>query len=184
MLGSVTSTEKKGTFVDGNRVVGETELPAGSELVLGPVRFLVQREMARDGKEGSAAGSVRQAAARPPQTPEGREEEIDRWLDDTDPGNSEGNIITRKSDLHRRGDVAHTGKVGKDTNDKILSGDTAEFNPETAPTADDRRLPDVKEPGKLPHRPEEREEKTENTQTAVNKVLRKLREKKKKEQNQ
>ena len=57
---------KNGTFVDGNRVVGETELRSGSELVLGPVRFLVQRQMARDGKEGSAAGSVRQTGARLP----------------------------------------------------------------------------------------------------------------------
>ena len=174
---------KNGTFVDGNRVVGETELRSGSELVLGPVRFLVQREMARDGKEGSGAGSVRQAAARPPQTPQGREEEIDSWLDDTDPGKSDSNIMTSKSDLHRRSDVAHTVKVGKETGDEILTDETAEFNPETAPTADDRRLPDVKEPGKLPHRPEKQEEKTENTQAAVNKVLRKLREKKKKEQN-
>ena len=175
---------KNGTFVDGNRVVGETELRSGSELVLGPLRFLVQRNMATDGKEGSAAKNDRQTGARPSQTPEGREEEIDSWLDDTDPGKSDSNIMTRKSGLHRRGDVAHTGKVGKETGDEILTDETAEFHSETAPTADDRRLPDVKEPGKLPHRLEEEEEKTENTQAAVNKVLKKLREKKKKEQNQ
>ncbi len=175
---------KNGTFVDGNRVVGETELRSGSELVLGPVRFLVQRQMARDGKEDSAAESVRQTGGRQSQTPQGHEEDIDRWLDDTDPGNSEGNMMTGKSEPHRRGDVAHTGKVGKETDDKILSGDTVEANPATATTADGNHLPDVKEPGKLPHRPEEREEKTENTQVAVNNVLKKLLEKKKKQQNQ
>ena len=175
---------KNGTFVDGNRVVGETELRSGSELVLGPVRFLVQRQMARDGKGDSAAESVRQTGGRQSQTPQGHEEDIDRWLDDTDPGNSEGNMMTGKSEPHRRGDVAHTGKVGKETDDKILSGDTVEANPATATTADGNHLPDVKEPGKLPHRPEEEEEKTENTQAAVNNVLKKLLEKKKKQQNQ
>ncbi len=193
---------KNGTFVDGNRVVGEQELRSGSELVVGPLRFLVQLDMSVGGKKRSRVETVQEAAERTSQLAEGEDKDIDSWLDDTDLGSSDTNLGTSKSGMYRRADAAHasetekidtgkldTGKTDTGQDSKILSGDSAQIDPADGSgvlerQSPDVKAPDVKVPGKLPHSPEDLKEKSEDTQAAVNDVLRKLREKKKKQRNQ
>ena len=169
---------RNGTFVDGTQVIGEQELHAGSELVIGPLRFLVQLDMQVGGKKHSQVKSIQEAAARTSQLADGEEKDIDDWLDDTDPGSSDTSLMAAKSGSQHRTDGSHT-----ETDAKILSGNTAKPNEEPPPTEKARQSPEEKKPGKLPRRPDDEQEKSANTQAAVIDVLRKLREKKKKQQN-
>lgn len=169
---------RNGTFVDGTRVIGEQELHAGSELVIGPLRFLVQLDIQVGGKKHSQVKSIQEAAARTSQLAEGEEKDIDDWLDDTDPGSSDTSLMPAKSGSQHRTDGSHT-----ETDGKILSGNTAKPNEEPPSTEKARQSPEEKKPGKLPRRPDDEQEKSANTQAAVLDVLRKLREKKKKQQN-
>ncbi len=165
---------KNGTFVDGNRVVGEQELRSGSELVVGPLRFLVQLDMSVGGKKRSRVETVQEAAERTSQLAEGEDKDIDSWLDDTDPGSSDTNLGASKSGMYRRADAAHasdtgkidtgkidTGKIDTDKIDtdkidtdkidtgqdsKILSGDSAQLDPADGSGVLERQSPDVKAP--------------------------------------
>jgi pSer/pThr/pTyr-binding forkhead associated (FHA) protein len=161
---------KNGTFVDGKRVVGEQELRSGSELVVGPLRFLVQLDVSLGGKKRAPVKDMEEAAARTAQLAEGEDENIDDWLDDTDPSGSDTGLVADQGAKLRRTDPSHAGG-----DDKILAGDTVKTE-QTNPAAplDSAHRPD--ESGKLP-RPDDSKPKSADTQSAVVDALRKLREK-------
>jgi len=130
---------KNGTFVDGNRVIGEQELRSGSELVVGPLRFVVQLDMSVGGKKRSRVESVQEAAERTSQLAEGEDKNIDSWLDDTDLGGSDTSLEASKSGVYRRADAAHAGETekidtGKTDTGKIDTGKTDTGKTDTGKT--------------------------------------------------
>ena len=159
---------KNGTFVNGERVAGERELKSGDELVIGPLRFAVQLDLAVGGKKKPKVKDIKEAAARTVQMA-GGDLDITEWLgDDADDGNQED---TRSTLM----DVNLTGQTGAGV--ASPSSDTAEINlkkDETLPHGDKKA--GKKEPGKLPTdlRVEE-PEKPIDTRAAAMDVLRKMR---------
>ncbi|MDG2207169.1 MAG: FHA domain-containing protein [Pirellulales bacterium] len=171
---------KNGTFVDGQRVVGEQELQAGCELAVGPLRFLVQFDVAVGGKKRPPVQSVTEAAERTAQLAGDDDADIDDWLDESDPSGSDTGLVSIKDVTQRRTDPSHSGAGSKSnvTDSKIL----ASQSPEAASPneSEESSLSGLhKQPGKLPPQTVEKD-KSVDTQAAVRDALRKLREKKQK----
>ena len=177
---------KNGTLVDGVRVIGEQELHSGSELAIGPLRFLVQLDVAIGGQKRppieSVEGSVKQSA----KLAHGGDESIDDWLDETDPSGSDTGLVSIKGATQRRTDPSHNRKqikkttlnVGELTDSKIMAAKNV--TPEHAKlSADEKPKAGHKEPGKLSLEDAEKA-KPADTQAAVRDALRKLRQKKQK----
>jgi len=81
---------KNGTFVNGERIVGETELKSGDHLKIGQIEFEVQIAATVVGKKAPKVRSVQEAAARTVQTarPQGAEKDLDLgdWFDESTGG--------------------------------------------------------------------------------------------------
>ena len=171
---------KNGTFVDGQRVVGEQELQAGCELAVGPLRFLVQFDVAVGGKKRPPVQSVAEAAERTSQLAGDGDADIDDWLDESDPSGSDTGLVSIKDVTQRRTDPSHsaTGSKSNVTDSKILTSQSPEAaHPNESAKSSLSGL--HKQPGKLPSQASEKD-KSIDTQTAVRDALRKLREKKQK----
>ena len=177
---------KNGTLVDGVRVVGEQELHSGSELAIGPLRFLVQLDVEVGGRKRPPVESVEEAAKRTAQLAHGGDDSIDDWLDETDPSGSDTGLVSMKGATQRRTDPSHnldqskktTLSDGELTDSKIMAAKNA--TPEHAKlSADEKPQADHKEPGKLSLEDAEKA-KPADTQAAVRDALRKLRQKKQK----
>ena len=177
---------KNGTLVDGVRVVGEQELHSGSELAIGPLRFLVQLDVEVEGRKRPPVESVEEAAKRTAQLAHGGDDSIDDWLDETDPSGSDTGLVSMKGATQRRTDPSHnlnhvkktTLNDGELTDSKIMAAKNA--TPEHAKlNADEKPQAGLKEPGKLSLEEAEKS-KPADTQAAVRDALRKLRQKKQK----
>ena len=177
---------KNGTFVDGKRVIGEQELRSGCELSVGPLRFLVQLDVAVGGEKHPPVHSVGEAAERTAQLARGGEDSIDDWLDESDPSGSDTGLVSIKGATQRRADRSHnineskkaTINDSKITDSKILAANNADGD-HAKVESEGHAQHGHKEPGKLP-RVDSGKEKPADTQTAVRDALRKLREKKQK----
>jgi pSer/pThr/pTyr-binding forkhead associated (FHA) protein len=81
---------KNGTFVNGQRIAGETELKSGDHLKVGQIEFEVQIAATIAGKKAPKVRSVQEAAARTVQSarPKAGGEELDvgDWFGDTGGG--------------------------------------------------------------------------------------------------
>lgn len=177
---------KNGTLVDGVRVVGEQELQSGSELAIGPLRFLVQLDVEMEGRKRPPIDSVKEVAKQPAQLMHGGDDNIDDWLDETDPSGSDTGLVSIKGATQRRTDPSHDLSQGKKTtlsdgdltDSKIMAAKNA--TPDRAKlNADDKPQAGHKEPGKLSLEDAEKA-KPADTQAAVRDALRKLRQKKQK----
>jgi pSer/pThr/pTyr-binding forkhead associated (FHA) protein len=176
---------KNGTLVDGVRVIGEQELRSGSELSVGPLRFLVQLDVAVGGGKRPPVQSVEEAAKRTAQLARGGEDNIDDWLDESDPSGSDTGLVSIKGATQRRTDTSHainkskktTINDGEITDSKILAAKNIDADHSKAEEAESQHA--HKNPGKLP-RVDASKEKPVDTQTAVRDALRKLRLKKQK----
>ena len=184
---------KNGTLVDGARVIGEQELRSGSELSVGPLRFLVQLDVAVGGEKHPPVQSVGEAAKRTAQLASqmahGGDDSIDDWLDESDPSGSDTGLVSIKGATQRRTDPGHNTKQsqkitindGEMTDSKILaakngSGTSADH---ASADSDEKSQAGRKEPGKLT-RADTANAKPADTQAAVRDALRKLRQKKQK----
>lgn len=82
---------KNGTFVNGEKIVGETELKSGDHLKVGQIEFEVQIAASVVGKKAPKVRSVQEAAARTVQSarPQGSEKDLDLgdWFDESTGGN-------------------------------------------------------------------------------------------------
>ncbi len=81
---------KNGTFVNGEKIVGETELKSGDHLKVGQIEFEVQIAASVVGKKAPKVRSVQEAAARTVQAarPQGTEKDLDLgdWFDESTGG--------------------------------------------------------------------------------------------------
>ena len=167
-------------------MIGEQELRSGCELSVGPLRFLVQLDVAVGGEKHPPVHSVGEAAERTAQLARGGEDSIDDWLDESDPSGSDTGLVSIKGATQRRADRSHNTNESKKTtiNDskitdsKILAANNADDDHAKAESAGNAQQ-GHKKPGKLP-RVDGGKEKPADTQTAVRDALRKLREKKQK----
>ena len=109
---------KNGTFVDGKRVIGEQELRSGCELSVGPLRFLVQLDVAVGGEKHPPVHSVGEAVERTAQLAQSGEDSIDDWLDESDPSGSDTGLVSIKGATQRRADRSH-GSCEKKSRKKV-----------------------------------------------------------------
>jgi len=87
---------KNGTYVNGERVVGECEIKPGDSLKVGPLQFELCFRGGLGGKKRSKVRSIEEAAARTAQNvPEG-DIDISQWVADAEGDGAE----TRRMSLH------------------------------------------------------------------------------------
>ena len=174
---------KNGTLVDGVRVIGEQELRSGSELSIGPLRFLVQLDVELGGTKHPPIKSLEEAVKRTAQVADGEEVNIDDWLDDTDPSGSDTGLVSIKGATQRRTDPSHkvsqskrtTINDGELTDSKIMAAKNTPAE-KAKSSADENSQLSHTEPGKL-SRMDSQKAKSADTQAAVRDALRKLRQK-------
>lgn len=81
---------KNGTYVNGDKIAGETELKSGDHLKVGQIEFEVQIAATAAGKKAPKVRSVQEAAARTVQSarPQGGEKDLDLgdWFDESTGG--------------------------------------------------------------------------------------------------
>jgi len=158
---------KNGTYVNGERVIGERELQAGDRLKVGPLDFEVQISHNLAGKKRPPVHDLKEAAARAAE--DGSKDDLDvaNWLNEVPASDSPTQQIkltdTSEIELGRTRDeelptIAHQ------------SHGTVVDPPAKAPPSDHNK---VKKPvGKLPTRPQEQ---TKDSQSAASAMLDKLR---------
>ena len=172
---------KNGTVVNGQPVQGEQELKAGDELVIGPLRFAVQLDMAVGGKKKSKVKDIKEAAARTVQMARGDEMDISEWLVDDEAVSQDATQST----------LMNAQSVGQtDTGIAFPTSDTTELMLKQDETLPHKILPQTgtktgkKEPGKLPKEYHVEPEKSTDTRSAVMDALRKMRQQKLQNQQQ
>ena len=94
---------KNGTFVNGQRIAGETELKAGDHLKVGQIEFEVQIAVTAVGKKAPKVRSVQEAAARTVQSAHpqkgGKDLDVGDWFEDTGAGSMSDTTTMLPSDL-------------------------------------------------------------------------------------
>lgn len=139
---------KNGTIVNGERVVGETELKTGDHLKIGPLEFDVLVNESAPAKKRPAVHSIKEAAARTAQgNPGSNGVDVDQWLNEPESSASTSDAAANTINI-REGDTEEID-LGRTMS---IPGGTQPVDVEAdAPTREMPSTP-AKPAGKLPPR--------------------------------
>jgi pSer/pThr/pTyr-binding forkhead associated (FHA) protein len=128
---------KNGTFVNGERIVGERELKPGDRLTIGPLQFEVHVAHGLAAKKRPPVSDIKEAAARTAQDAAQDPLDVTQWL---------GNDVDATGELNK-----DTHLVGIGDTDSIQMSNTQSSVPETtADVEEPKSRREKRVPGKLP----------------------------------
>jgi pSer/pThr/pTyr-binding forkhead associated (FHA) protein len=163
---------KNGTLVNGELIAGQQVLENGDVLQVGPLEFDVVIDHTLGAAKRSKVESVKEVAARTAddtRTGEDIESDITSWLEEADEADRMRRTSLPETRQFKLDDTSHVDvDLGEGVAGETLVG---EGSKDTIADKSKRKLPDLKNPGKLP---KAEGASTANTREAASETLKKL----------